>query len=466
MIEWISLFIIVYFVLINFSYIFFFCVSYVGITRYKKTVKLNNYVSVYQSKLTPPISLLVPAYNEEHTIIKNVNAFLSFFNYPEYEIIVINDGSKDKTLELLLEKYECKIYNYPVRRRLDTKNIRNVYRSSIDPRLVVVDKENGGKADALNVGINVSKYPYFGSIDADTILEPDSYLKVIMPMIEDPEKVIASGGIVGVINGSIVNENKIEKIIFPKHFLAGFQVVEYLRAFLFGRYAWTLINALPLISGAFGLFKKEAVFSVGGYSTAKTKKGTVGEDMDLVIRLHKYHLENKIPYKIMFVPDPLSWTQVPEDVKTLRNQRSRWHRGLIETLTENKDMILKPKYGKIGMIALPYYIVFELLSPVVELAGYILLPIFYFTGMIEWTTFIVFLLVGIFLGVLVSLFAVFLESMTFRRYKKVRDMFKMIFFAVLENLGYRQMTLFFRLRGFWQYYRKDEKWGEMKRKKM
>lgn len=466
LVDIISIGVLIYFFLLNISYLILFLVSYDGIRKYKKRSNLNNYLKIYQSKLTPPISLLVPAYNEEDTIIKNINSFLSQFNYPEYEVIVINDGSKDSTLKKVLNTFDCRLENFPYKKIIETKDIKNIYISNKDPRLKIIDKENGGKADALNAGINISKYPYFGSIDADTILEKDSYLKVMVPVIDNPNNVIATGGIVGVINGCKVNENRIEEIKYPKNILAAFQVVEYLRAFLFGRYAWTRLNALPLISGAFGLFKKEAVFQINGYSSDKTTKSTVGEDMDLVIRLHKYYLEKKLNYQIIFVPDPLSWTQVPEDYNTLKNQRSRWHRGLMETFKQNKTMVFNKKYGRIGLLALPYYLFFEMFAPIIEVSGYILLPYFYMTGQIDTRIFIIFFIVAVILGVFVSMLAVFLELLTFNRYKNIKDLAKLLVFSILENFGYRQLTMLFRIRGIWQYIRKNEHWGEMKRSKL
>lgn len=465
-IDFISLFILFYFFLMNISYFLLFLVSYNGIKKYKKQSNLNNYLKIYQSKLTPPISLLVPAYNEEDTIIKNINSFLSQFNYPEYEVIIINDGSKDTTLEKILNTYDCRLENFPYKKNLKTKNIKNIYISNKDSRLKIIDKENGGKADALNAGINICKYPYFGSIDADTLLEKDSYLKVMVPVIGNPNNVIATGGIVGVINGCKVNENKIEEIRYPKNILAGFQVVEYLRAFLFGRYAWTRLNALPLISGAFGLFKKEAILKINGYSSKQTMTSTVGEDMDLVIRLHKYYLENKLDYQIIFVPDPLSWTQVPENLNTLGNQRARWHRGLMETFSQNNTMLFNKNYGKIGILVLPYYFIFEMLAPLIELIGYIVFPYLYFNQQISLDIFIVFFMVSVVFGVFISMLAVFLELLTFNRYKNFKDLIKLLIFSILENIGYRQLTMIFRVKGVWQYLRKNKQWGEMKRSKL
>ncbi|MBN2837199.1 MAG: glycosyltransferase [Fusobacteriaceae bacterium] len=459
-----SISIIIYFIILNLSYFILFVMSYIGISEYQKKSKLNNYLKIYQSKLTPPISLIVPAYNEETTIVKNIYSFLSQFDYPEYEVIVVNDGSKDNTLNKILSEFKCEIYEFPYRKVIDTKKIKYLYRSKKFENLIIIDKENGGKADALNAGINVSRYPYFGSIDADTLLEKDSYLKVMIPIIDNPNNVIATGGIVGVLNGCTVYNNKIMEIDLPKNVLSRFQVIEYLRAFLFGRYAWTRLNALPLISGAFGLFKKEAVLNINGYSTEITNKLTVGEDIDLIIRLHKYYLKNKIEYKIIFVPDPMSWTQVPEDLKTLKNQRARWHKGLMETLIQNKEAIFNYDYKVVGMLSLPYYLIFELLSPVIELLGYVIFPYFFYKKWISLDIFILFLIVSFLLGTITSLLAVFLEVKTFNRYKKIKDILLIFLYAFLENFGYRQMTLFFRLIGFKDFFLRKKHWGEMKRK--
>jgi cellulose synthase/poly-beta-1,6-N-acetylglucosamine synthase-like glycosyltransferase len=443
-----------------------FLISLFGIQKYRRDLKLNNFMLIYQSKLTPPISLIVPAYNEENTILNNIETFLYGFNYPEYEVVVVNDGSSDKTLKLIIEKFDCEVYDSPYKKSIETKNILGMYRSKKDRRLIVVDKENGGKADALNVGINISSFPYFGSIDADTILEKDSYFKVMLPVLNNPDEVVATGGIVGVINGCKFSGNNIQEIRFQGNILEKLQVIEYLRAFLFGRYAWTVINALPLISGAFGLFQKKAVIECGGYSTEVTKKNTVGEDMELVIRLHKYLKKNKRKYKIVFVPDPLSWTQVPSDIKTLKNQRSRWHRGLMETILRNKALLFNPKYGNVGLLSMPYYLIFEMLSPIIELMGYLLIPYFYFRNLISIEIFSLFFIFSVLFGVFISVCAVFLETITFNRYKSNKTVSKIYMYAILENFGYRQITLIFRLIGFFQYIFKYKKWGKMKRNKI
>jgi cellulose synthase/poly-beta-1,6-N-acetylglucosamine synthase-like glycosyltransferase len=462
--EIIALLFLIYFTILNISYLVIFIFSYVGIKKYRKKIQLNNYMLIYQSRFTPPISLIVPAYNEEGSIIKNTNVFLSNFDYPEYEVIVVNDGSKDGTLLKLINEYECEIGDYPYKRTLMTKSVINIYTSRKYTNLKVIDKINGGKADALNVGINVSKYPYFGSIDADTILERNSYMKVIMPAINDPERVIATGGIIGVLNGSKIEENRVSEVKFPDNILAKFQVIEYLRAFLFGRYAWSIVNTLPIISGAFGLFKKSAVIECVGYSTEKTKFHTVGEDMELVMKLHKYFREKKRDYRIVFVPDPLSWTEVPEDLKTLSNQRGRWHRGLMEVMWSNKKMLFNYKYGLLGMVAMPYYLIFEMAAPLIEIAGYIMLPYFYFKGLIELDIFLLFLIIAVLVGVLNSLLALFLEMITFRHYRRLKDIFEMALFAVLENFGYRHLTLLFRVKGIIKQIMGSKEWGKMKRK--
>lgn len=468
LINSISYFILIYFFLLNASYMILFFIAYFGILKYKKNLRMNDYMTVYHSKLTPPISLIVPAYNEEATIITNLKAFLNEFDYPEYEVIVVNDGSVDKTLQLILDEFKCHPYDYPVRPLIKTSPIKNIYRSSLDKKLIVVDKINGkGKSDANNAGINVARYPYFGCIDADTILEPSSFLKLMVPIVNSTENIIAAGGIVGAINGCTIVNNRIVDVSFPTNYLAKYQVLEYLRSFLYGRYAWNLINAMPLISGAFGLFKKDAVVKVGGYHSSintEDEKGAIGEDIDLTLRLHRYHLENNIPYNILYVPDPLSWTQVPEDFASLNGQRARWHKGLTQSLIKNKDMFFNKKYKKLGVITLPYYFIFEFLAPIIEFYGYISFPILFFTKKIDIKTFILFLLIVFGFGLLVSVFAVFLEVITFNRYKKGKDLFKLFFCAFTENIGYKQLTLYFRIDGLIQYIFKNDSWGTMKRK--
>jgi cellulose synthase/poly-beta-1,6-N-acetylglucosamine synthase-like glycosyltransferase len=403
-----------------------------------------------------PISVLVPAYNEQETIVENIKSLLSL-NYPTFEIVVINDGSKDETLNRVLSAFKLKLINQPIRYRIKTNKIRGIYKNIDIPNLVVIDKENGGKADALNVGINVSRYPLFAAIDADSILEGDSLVKITMPFIENRE-VVAVGGIVRIANGSHIKGGVIKKLQLPQNHVAMFQIIEYLRAFLTGRMGWDYIDALLIISGAFGAFKKAEVIEVGGYTV-----NTIGEDMELVAKLHEYMKRNNRKYSIKFIPDPVCWTQAPETLKDLRSQRRRWQIGLMDSLFKHKRILFNPRYGSIGLLAAPYFWIFEMFGPIVEMAGYILIPLSYITGLLNINIFILYLAASILYGVLLSIGAILLEQYTFSKYPSISQLFKLTMYGIIENFGYRQLTVFYRVEGIFKFRKQRHTWGKIKR---
>nr|WP_273544293.1 glycosyltransferase family 2 protein [Luteimonas saliphila] len=405
----------------------------------------------------PPISLLVPGYNEEATIRTSVRSMLQL-QYPDFEVVVINDGSRDRTLEVLREEFELVPHPEPMRRTLEHKPIRVVYRSRRYANLRVIDKDNGGKADALNAGINAARHTLFCAVDADSILQRDSLLRVVQPFLED-ERTVAAGGTVRLANGSEVRGGFLVRAGLPRNWVARFQIVEYLRAFLLGRLGWSPLNAVLIISGAFGLFNRERVLAVGGYSTT-----TVGEDMELVVRLHRWHRERRIPYRIRYLPDPICWTEAPEDLVTLGRQRSRWQRGLAESLSRHARLALSPRAGAAGLLAWPFMAVFEWIGPLVELAGYVVMLGGFALGVVSPAALIVFLLVAIGMGILLSVNGLLLETLSFRVYARKRDMLLMFAMAVLENLGYRQLNTLWRCRGMWQWFsRRKHNWGVMRR---
>lgn len=449
--------IIIYYVLaINLIYFAQLIMAAFNLNRYIKKIRYSDYRRFMVSSNMIPISILVPAYNEEETIVENIKSLLSL-HYPLFEVVVINDGSKDETLKKVIEAFDLKEVNQPVRYRIKTNKIKSIYRNIDIPNLILVDKENGGKADALNAGINVSNYPVITSIDADSILESDSLVRVIMPFIED-KRTIAVGGIVRVANGSTITRGKIININLPKNSIAIFQIVEYLRAFLTGRAGWDLINCLLIVSGAFGAFKKEAVIEVGGYD-----KNTIGEDMELIVKLHEYFLKNKRDYRIKFIPDPVCWTQVPESIKDLRSQRRRWQIGLMDSLFKHKKMLFNPKYKRIGLIAVPYFWIFEMFGPIIEALGYILVPVAYIFGFLDLKYFILFFAAAILYGVLLSLGAILLEEYTFNKYHYLKQLLKLSLYGILENFGYRQMTTLFRIEGIIKFKKLKHSWGKIKR---
>lgn len=450
-------FFVLYYVLsINFFYFLQLIFSALRLHYYVSKINYSDYRKYTSSENMLPVSVLVPAYNEQETIVDNINSLL-YLNYPIFEILVINDGSKDETLNKVIEHFKLNKVNQPVRYLVKTNKIREIYRNIDIPNLVLVDKENGGKADALNTGINVSRYPIITSIDADSILESDSLVRVMMPFIEYKET-IAVGGIVRIANGSTIKNGNIENVNMPKNSLATFQVIEYLRAFLTGRMGWDALGSLLIISGAFGAFKKEAVAEVGGYIK------TIGEDMELIVRLHKFMRQNKKKYKVKFIPDPVCWTQAPECIKDLRVQRRRWQIGLMDSLFRHKSLLFNPKYGIIGLFAIPYFWIFEMLGPVIEMLGYIVIPVSYIGGLLNLKYFILFIVASILYGILLSIGAILLEEYTFNKYSTVKDLIKLTWFGIIENFGYRQMTTLFRMEGIIRFKKFRDSWGKIKRK--
>lgn len=412
------------------------------------------------SGLEPPVSIVIAAFNEEKTVVTSVRSMLQL-RYSTYEIIVVNDGSTDSTLLQLVEAFSLKVFPRAYNVRLRSGEVRGVYRSESDPRLTVIDKENGGKADAINCGLNTSRYPLFCCVDADSILDRDSLLRVVQPFIHEP-RTVACGGIVRLANGCEFHAGNLVSAALPRSLLARFQIVEYLRGFLFGRMGWSRSNGLLIIPGAFGLLRKETVIDAGGY-----RRQTVGEDMELIVRMHRMLQKRASPYRISFVADPICWTQAPEDRQTLANQRIRWQRGLSESLWLNRGLLLSWPPSVAGWLAFPYFLLFEWAAPMVEFLGYLVMGVLLLTHGVGKSTALQFLGVAIGFGVLLSAAALLLEELSFHIYPRKRDLFILIAFSILENFGYRQMNVFWRLTGTWQWFRgKRGGWGDMQRKSM
>ena len=399
-----------------------------------------DYEAVAKSHFTFPISVLVPSYNEATNVVVSVRSVLSL-DYPQHEVIVINDGSTDDTLARLRREFALERRDIVYRKSLPAAGaILGIYRSATHANLLVIDKEHAGKSAALNAGINLSRYPLFCTIDADSLFQENALLRVVRPFLEDPDRVIAVGGQVRVANGCRVERGRVVEPRLPQSILAAFQVVEYLRAFVASRLGLSAMNNLLILSGVFSLFRKDVVIEVGGY-----RSDVVTEDMELVLRLHGHMREQKRPYAIQFLPDPICWTEVPQNVKTLARQRGRWHRGLIHSLWLHRKLIWAKNSGSLRWIGMPYYILFELMGPIVELLGYILIPIAYFMGFLSPLYFWAFLFLSITSGAFLSISAVFLEELSFSLYRSWGDFALMVGVGVLENFSYRILTLFFRL---------------------
>lgn len=445
-----------YFLLLNGIYIILYVISFVEITDYARREIFGGLSELFGSHYAPPVSVIVPAYNEEATIAASVRSFLAL-HYPTHEVVVVNDGSKDATLEVLKEEFGLLESDQPVRKQLKTAKILDVYTSPSE-RIIVVNKKNGGKADALNAGVCAASYPLVCCIDADIILEEDALLRVARPMIESME-VAAVGGIVRVANGCEVESGRVVEVKTPSKALPTFQIVEYLRAFLASRTGWSVLNGLLIISGAFGMFRRQDLIDSGGYA-----HDTVGEDMELVTRMHRTLREEGRSYRISFVPDPVAWTEVPDTWRVLRRQRDRWHRGLIDTLLRHRRMLFNPRYGTAGLLAMPYFFLFELLGPIVELAGYTAFAAGLLLGVLNFEFAALFLLAAVGLGALLSTAAVFLEELRLKRYPRWLDVLKLSLYGILENFGYRQINTFWRAMAIVSFLRKNSEWGAMERK--
>lgn len=430
----------------------------------RKYLRKNSYVdynSIVASPLAPSLSVIAPAFNESETIIDNIRTLLSLY-YNNYEVVIVNDGSKDDSLEKIIAAYELEKVNYYFDYRLPCKRIRGVYKSRNRSfkKLTVIDKANGGKADSLNAGLNVCRNDLVVSIDADSIMEPDALLKLVKPFMEAKEKrVIGVGGVIRIANSCEIADGHIQKVNLPKKFLPRAQVMEYTRAFLMGRMAWSELDGLLLISGALGMFDREIVIKSGGYSTS-----TVGEDMELVVRIRRYMSEHGLDYDVVYIPDPLCWTEVPSSLKVLARQRSRWTRGTMETLYTHRKLFFNRKYKKLGLLGYPYWLAFEYLAPIIEFLGICWFTFLVITGSLNWPFFLLLLGFVYFFAVSLSIWSVLFEEITFHKYEKRRDVMRLVAIAFLEPLFYHPLVMLMNIKGNVDKLLQRNKWGKMERK--
>jgi cellulose synthase/poly-beta-1,6-N-acetylglucosamine synthase-like glycosyltransferase len=449
--------VLAYFLVVN-SFYFLLLLSAAAEIRQQMLLQREEHRwRVLSSGVAPRVSMLAPAHNEEASIAESVRALLTL-HYANLEVVVINDGSKDDTLEVLKGAFELVPIHTVYRRRLATQPVRALYRSAIYPGLVVVDKENGGKADALNAGLNVASGDLVCAIDADTLIEPDALQRIVRPFLVHDE-VLAAGGTIRLANGSTAREGRIVTPHVPHNALAGFQVVEYLRAFLFGRLGWNRLGGNLIISGAFGLFRRESVIGAGGYA-----HDTVGEDMELVLRLRRRGVEEGGPYRVDFIPDPVAWTEAPETLRVLGRQRDRWQRGLADVLWRHRRLLLNPRYGAMGMVVYPYFFFVELLGPAVEACGLVGLILGLAIGAVNVPFAVLFFLLAYGYGLVLDSMTLLLEELTYHRYERLRDLLLLLVWAALESFGYRQLTVVWRLRGIVKFLRGKREWGVMERR--
>jgi len=455
--EVFDLLLLTYFLVINTIYLVFSVVSYLRLRQHRKRWTSRELGAVMRSPATPGISILVPAFNESANVADSLRS-LMFLNYPQYEVIVVNDGSTDDTLAKVVDTFELVRAPVSYPQQVPTMPIRAIYRSLAAQDLTAIDKENGGKADAINAGLNAARFPLVCVIDADSVLEEHSLTRAVLPFIEDPTTV-AVGGIIRLANGCKIDHGRVVEIGLPKTHLGTFQVVEYLRAFLAGRVALSAINGLMIISGAFGVFQRAAVVAIGGF-----RQDTVGEDMELVAELHRFYRGGRKPYRVVFQPDPVCWTEAPETIRGLARQRDRWQRGTLQVLSRHWRMFGNPRYGALGLFVVPYYVVFEGIGPIIELFGYVVTIAGAALGLISWRFAELLFLAAVVYGAMISLASVILEEVSFRRYPRLRDLLVLGLYGVLENFGYRQLTTLWRARGVFRFLMGRRDWGTMTRK--
>lgn len=452
----VNVFIFSFFILLHVFYLFLLVASVYGAYVQPRRARLLVPGQLLDSVATPPVTLLVPAHNEQAGIVESLNALLGL-RYPRLEVIVINDGSTDRTLEELIGSFSLRrvdLFLPPT--ALPTEPVHGLYLSTLEPRLLVIDRAAGGKSDALNAGLNFCRTPWVCTVDADSILEEDALLRALRPAIEDA-RVVATSGIVRIANGCRVAGGRVLRVELPREKLPVFQVVEYLRGFLQGRLGWSWLNGLLIISGAFGVFRTDVLRAVGGYA-----RDTVAEDMDVVVRIHRQLRQRREPYRVLFVPDPVCWTEVPATAAALARQRRRWQRGLTEVLVKHRPLFLRPRMGLLGWLVFPYFLL-ELIAPAVELLGIVLVPVVWWFGWLSTQAFILYLILAFLVGTLFSLWAVLIEEFTYRRYTAWRELGRLLLFALVEHVGYHQMVLWWRLRGTIDYFRGRREWGAQRR---
>ncbi len=453
-----------YAITINFTYLFLLFFSRLNIRREAQLWELKSPNMLFKPRMLPSVSIIAPAYNEETTIIESANSLLNL-KYPDYELVIVNDGSRDETLKTLIDHFDLKKTDFSFQQRLKHYPIRGIYTNPAIPRLIVVDKENGGKADTLNAGINVSSKEYFCGIDADSLLESDALLKIAALTLDYGVETPALGGNVFPINGCTVDKGKIERINVPKHWLARLQTVEYMRAFMCGRLGWDYLNSLLIISGAFGLFRKERVIAIGGYLTSSSQyqRDTVGEDMELVVRIARHMREMKHSYRISYAFNANCWTEVPEKMSSLQKQRNRWQRGLIDIMTFHHKLIFNPSYGTMGLIAMPYYLIFEMVGPLFEIQGYLMVFVAALFGMLSVRLAILLFFASVLMGIFISVASVKIAE-RLNIYFGYLDTLKLIGIAILENFGPRQLFSAWRTIGFLKAMQKPQGWQKFERK--
>lgn len=455
-IQFVGYFAVTYYALMNLYVLGLSIHSALALQRNHHLQRFGRVREMLSSRMAPPVSIVLPAYNEAVGIVDSIRS-MSIVAYPRFEIVVTNDGSSDETLQRLIDEFQLEQVRIPYRDEIATKPIRAIYRGKGAVELTVVDKENGGRADALNAGINAARYPYVLCTDADVVLDATCLIRSMQRVVEDRERTVAVGGNIRPLNGSTIELGHLIATSVPRGMIARMQILEYLRTFISARPGWSEWNALPNVSGAFGVWKRSAVLAVGGFTS-----GHMGEDMDLTMRLHKFHLEQKLPYRIVYEPSAVIWTEVPPTRRVLRRQRIRWHRGLMQAAADFMPLMFKRRYGKVGLVTWPGYFLFEYVAPIVEFIGYIVVPLGIFLGLLSTKAVIAMITIAFGIGILNSFIAILLDE-PYGYSNSPTDTFRLVVMALAENFGFHQMTVLWRIRALFGG-RSVKVWGNMERR--
>lgn len=454
--RWVGYATIAYFILMQTYLVFLSLASAAALRRNHHLRRYGRVGEMLSSRTSPPVTIVIPAYNEEAGIVDAVRS-MSIVRYPRFEIVVTNDGSKDDTLQALIEAFNLEKVRIPYRPELACAPIRAIYRGRSGVDITVIDKDNGGRADALNAGINAARYPYVFCTDADVVLDPDCLVHSMQRVVEDRDRTVGVGGNVRPLNGSRVELGHLIEASVPRELIPRMQILEYLRTFLASRPAWSWMNALPLVSGAFGIWKKSVLVEVGGFA-----EGHMGEDMDLTMRVHRHLLRNRVPYRIVYEPSAVIWTEVPDTVRVLRRQRVRWHRGLMTAVKDFFPMTFNPRYRQLGMLTWGGFFLFEYLAPIIEFIGWFVVPVAWLLGALNSVALVWMLLIALGMGLLNSLIAMLLDE-SYGYFNSPADTSRLIVMAMIENFGLRQLTVAWRIRALLGG-KSAKSWGNMERR--
>ena len=455
--DYVGIFFILY--MIGYASFLFMAVT-VGSSTLYQLKRRNLFKNELLQEYFVPVTIVVPAYNEEVTIAATIQSLLAL-EYPLYEIIIVDDGSQDSTARLLQDAFGLQQISRPIRRAIPCQPELAVFETqAFKVPITLICKKNGGKADALNMGINASKFPYFVCMDADSVLQHDSLEKIVRPVLEDGN-VVAVGGAVRPCNGAKIQNGRVVSYRMPKKIIPCMQVLEYDRSFLAARILFDRFNGSIIISGAFGLFKKSVVIDAGGYDPT-----TMGEDMELVVKLHVFCREHGIPYRIRYATDAICWTQAPETLGDLRKQRRRWHIGLFESMTRHRKILANPKYGMVGFISYLYFLIYELFSPYIEIFGVATVVLAFAADLINIPFMILFFLIYVLYSSILSLTAFFARIHTIDLHLTFGDFLKAVGLCALEVSCLRFILAWVRARSLIGYRKKKHSWGTIQRKKI